>query len=138
MRRASDQQAENERQWKKGKKRTRIQETILFVSTYDISPIKRETRKFHVVVVQQQTEGNKQKCALHLDLSRCRCRQALHYCILFFAGINYKYINKSFAISRGLISILYPQMLVSGCVHVQINLSLTLARAFPRGIRFWH
>ena len=58
------------------------------------------------------------KCAAQLDLLiyfcrfRCRRRLALHDFI--FVGVNYKYINESFAFSSGLISILYLQMWVFG------------------------
>ena len=58
------------------------------------------------------------KWAAQLDLMiyfcrfRCRRRLALHDFI--FVGVNYKYINESFASSSGLISILYPQMWVFG------------------------
>ena len=37
-----------------------------------------------------------------------------HYTILFFVGVNYKYINESFAFSPGLISMLYIQVWVFG------------------------
>ena len=82
------------------------------------------------------------KCAAQLDLLiyfcrfRCRRRLALHDFI--FVGVNYKYINESFAFSpAGLISILYPKMwfFFLGCVHT--NPSLTPAGAFQRN-RFWH
>ena len=51
----------NEQRWKKGnenetttttKKQTGIQATNFFMSQYDISFIKRVTRKFHVLVLQ--------------------------------------------------------------------------------------
>ena len=70
MRNTSDQQGENERQWRK--KRTGTQETKsffstydIFVSTYDISSIirviTRKFVKFDVEVVQQQRQRNVQK-----------------------------------------------------------------------------
>ena len=67
----------------------------------------------------------KKKCAAQLDFSRYRCRWELHYCILFFAGVTYKYIKESFAFSPRLISVLYRQMWVSGWDHVHTNPSLT-------------
>ena len=66
---------------------------------------------FHKRVLNQEvscfscatTKGDKctKKCAAQLDLSRYRCRWELHYCILFFEGVTYKYINESFAFSPG-------------------------------------
>ena len=40
---------------------------IFFVKTYDISSLKGATRKFHVVVVQQQWQRNVQKSVLHVQ-----------------------------------------------------------------------
>ena len=59
----SGQQGENERQWK-NEKRTGTHATKCFVGIYDISSIKRVTRKFHVVVVQYQRWRNVQKSML--------------------------------------------------------------------------
>ena len=70
------------------------------------------------------------KCAAQLDLIiyfcrfRCRRRLALHDFI--FVGVNYKYINESFAFSPGLISILYPQMWVLGVKAISTPTRLLL------------
>ena len=64
------------------KKRTETQATFFFffASTYDISSIKRVTRKFHVVIVQQQRERNLQKkSVLHLVFLPSRCRRLALY-----------------------------------------------------------
>ena len=58
--------------------------------------------------------------------------------MLFFGGVNYKYINESFAFSSGEIC----RMIISSHVgfrlgHVHTNPSLTPARAFRR-VGFWH
>ena len=62
MRSACDQQGENVRQYQKIEQEDRQQ---FFFRTYDIYSIKLVTRKFHVVVVEQQRETNVQKNVLH-------------------------------------------------------------------------
>ena len=70
-------------------------------------------------------------CPFHF----CR-RLPLHHVI--WGGVNYKYINESFAFSSGEIC----RMITSSHVgfrlgHVHTNPSLTPARAFRR-VGFWH
>ena len=73
MRNSNDQQGENERHWKKKKKKTNRNISSKFlVSTYDISYIRCVTTKFHVVVVQNNVkEMSKNMC--------CKCK------VFFFA-----------------------------------------------------
>ena len=66
----SDQKGENERQWRK--RQTGTQATKSFLSTHDISSIKRIlTRKFVkfqvIVVQQQQQQKNVQKGVMHVQ-----------------------------------------------------------------------
>ena len=51
MRNASGQQGEDERQWKK-KKRKGTQPTTFFFSTYNVFSINRVTRKIHVATTK--------------------------------------------------------------------------------------
>ena len=70
MRNASDQQGENERQWKKSDQEHKQHEQV-FLSTCDISSIKRvltrKFAKFHAVVVQQKRQRNVQKSVMHMQ-----------------------------------------------------------------------
>ena len=79
----------NKRQRKK--KRTGTQPLKFFESKYDISSIKRVTRKFHVLVVQNNDkEINKKVCCMCKAVfccSRCRRRFALHDFIFVCASI---------------------------------------------------
>ena len=99
MRNGSGQQSENERHAvKKKKDRTGTQATKLLVSTYDISYIRCVTRKFQVVVVQNNVKEMYKESVLQvqscffckLDLlicfcrSRCRRRLALNDYIFSF------------------------------------------------------
>ena len=98
MRNANGNQGENERQWKKKKVNKNM---------YEISSVKRVTRKFHVVVVQNNgKEMYKKVC--------CTCKVAFllirpivvfspfslpsllaeHYMILHYVWANYKYYRE--------------------------------------------
>ena len=57
MRNASGHQRENERQWKKKVNK----------NTYEISSVKRVTRKFHVVVVQNNGKEMYKESVLHVQ-----------------------------------------------------------------------
>ena len=75
-------QGENQRdQWpEKSEQKHKQHFGFFFASTYDISSIKRVTRKFHVVIVQQQRERNLQKkSVLHLVFLPSRCRRLALY-----------------------------------------------------------
>ena len=113
MRNGSGQQSENERQWKKKKDRTGTQATKLLVSTYDISYIRCVTRKFHVVVVQNNVKEMYKESVLQVQ-SCFFCKLDLFDLFLpfslptpfsikrlyFFVWVDYKYIKRLVAILK--------------------------------------
>ena len=106
VRNASHQQGENKRLWKTKANRNTSNKSL--VNTYDISYKRWVTRKFYVVVVQDNVKEIYKKSVLHVQScflliravdffcrSRCRRRLALHDFVFFFVSVHSKYINEN-------------------------------------------